>query len=142
MTDIYFYSGAEDKLLVACRLCAKALSQNARIVVFTSNQSMLEKLDKMLWTFQPTSFLPHCFIHDETALVRSTPIVLSNCVTQENGSSILLNLHDQCPPDFSKFERVVEIASLSPDDRSSARKRYRFYQQAGCALHHHQLQPN
>ncbi|SER31947.1 DNA polymerase III, chi subunit [Nitrosomonas sp. Nm51] len=140
MTEIYFYSNAADKLRVACRLCEKALSQNARIIVYALNQTTLEKLDKLLWTFQQTSFLPHCFMHDDTALVKSTPIVLSGSVVLENGCTILLNLHEQCPPDFAQFKRVIEVAGQSYADKISARKRYRFYQQAGYVLHHHQLQ--
>ena len=109
-------------------------------MVYASDQQILEKLDKLLWTFQPTSFLPHCFMHDETALLSSTPIVLSDNVAPETDYAILLNLHEQCPPDFARFKRVIEIAGQLPEDKASARKRYRHYQQAGFMLHHHQLQ--
>lgn len=139
MTEIYFYSGAVDKLQVVCRLCAKALRQGARMMIFTPDSDLLEKLDKLLWTFQPTSFLPHCFVDDGEKLVKSTPIILSNTMASENGYEILINLHDQCPPALEQFKRVIEIASLLPEDKSSARKRYRFYQQAGYEMHHHNL---
>ena len=139
MVDIYFYSGATDKLLVTCRLCAKALAQNARVMIFTTDSALLEKLDKLLWTYQQTSFLPHCLFHEDENLVESTPIVLSDRISFAPGFSILINLHTQCPADFDQFERVIEITGLSPEDKSLARERYRFYRQAGYALHHYDL---
>lgn len=138
MTEIYFYSGATDKLQVACRLCAKALSQGMRLMIYAPDTGLLERLDKLLWTFQPTSFLPHCFIDDGEKLVKSTPIILSDRVVQD-GYDMLINLHEQSPPALEQFKRVIEIASQSPEDKSSARRRYRFYQQAGYELHHHNL---
>lgn len=138
MTEIYFYSGAADKLQVVCRLCAKALSQGARVMIYALDTGLFERLDKLLWTFQPTSFLPHCFIDDDEKLVKSTPIILSDRVVQD-GYDVLINLHEQSPPALEQFKRVVEIATLSPEDKLSARKRYRFYQETGYELHHHNL---
>ena len=139
MTEITFYTGAADKLLVVCRLCAKALNHGQRTMIFSPYSSLLEKLDKLLWTFQSTSFLSHCFIDDGEKLVIATPIVLSNRAADQNGYDILINLHDQCPPAFEQFNRVIEISTLSPEDKLLARKRYRLYQQSGYELHHHNL---
>ncbi|MCP5245011.1 MAG: DNA polymerase III subunit chi [Burkholderiales bacterium] len=138
MTEIYFYSGAADKLQVACRLCAKALSHGTRMMIFSADTSVLKKLDILLWTFQPTSFLPHCCIDDEK-LVESTPIILSTRVLAGSDCDVLINLHDQCPPALEQFKRVIEIAGFSAEDKSAARERYRFYQQTGYELHHHKL---
>ena len=120
-------------------MCAKALGQGARVVVYASDSDKLDKLDKLLWTFQSTSFLPHCYIDDDDKLVNTTPIILSNRVVWEQGSDMLINLHDQCPPGFDQFKRVIEIADQSRADKPLARERYRFYKQGGYALHHHNL---
>ena len=108
-------------------------------MIFSTDATLLEKLDKLLWTFQPTSFLPHCFIDDDEKLVKSTPIILSARVIEECGCDVLINLHDQCPPVLEHFKRIIEITSFSTEDKSAARKRYRLYQQAGYELHHHKL---
>lgn len=139
MTAIYFYSGVADKLQVVCRLCAKAFRQKVHVIVYSSDPDVLEKLDKLLWSFQATSFLPHCFIDDEKKLVNSTLINLSNQVTQEERSKMLINLNEHCPPFFDHFERVIEIVGLSSRDKSKARERYRFYKKNGYELHHHDL---
>ncbi len=139
MTEVYFYSGAVDKLQVACKLCAKAVKQGACLIVYTGDVKILEKLDKLLWTFNPTSFLPHCFIHEDADLVRETPVVLSDKVVLEQGYPMLLNLHDECPSGLESFQRVIEIASASTDDKLMARNRYRYYQQAGYTVYHYKL---
>ena len=139
MTEIVFYSGAADKLHVVCRLCAKALTQNTRVMIYTTDTVTLEKIDKLLWTYQQTSFLPHCSIDDDEKLIKSTPIILSNRVFPAQDCTVLINLDTQCPQMLESFERVIEIASVSHEDRQSARDRYRFYKQAGYALQHHDL---
>jgi DNA polymerase-3 subunit chi len=139
MTEIVFYSGAADKLNVQCRLCAKALAQNARIMIYSTDTSMLEKIDRQLWAHQQTSFLPHCAIDEDEQLVKSTPIILSNRIAAMQGCSILINLDVQCPQMIEQFDRIIEIAGASPEDKLAARNRYRFYKQTGYALHHHDL---
>lgn len=139
MTEVFFYSGASDKLNVVCRLCAKAISQNARIMIYASDHSVLDKIDVLLWTYQQTSFLPHCSIDDDEKLVEATPIILGGRIIPNQNCNILINLDTQCPSGFDQFERVLEITSVSREDKLSARNRYRFYKQAGYSLHHHDL---
>ena len=134
-----FYSGAADKLHVACRLCAKALTQNARVMIYSTDAVILDKMDKLLWTYQQTSFLPHCSINDGDKLIGATPIVLSTRLSPGYACTILFNLDAHCPQQLEHFERVIEIASESPDDKQAARERFRFYKQAGFALRHHDL---
>lgn len=137
--EVLFYSGASDKLYVACRLCAKALTQNARVMIYSTDTVILDKMDKLLWTYQQTSFLPHCSINDDETLIGVTPIVLSSRLSPAHACTILFNLDTYCPQQLEQFERVVEIASASPDDKQAARERYRSYKQAGYTLRHHDL---
>ncbi|SFL16618.1 DNA polymerase III, chi subunit [Nitrosomonas aestuarii] len=139
MTAIYFYSGAADRLRVVCRLCAKALNQDSRAIVYTPDADKLDELDKLLWTFQSTSFLPHCYIDENETLVNATPIVLSNRIVNEHAFDMLVNLNEHCPSAFDQFKRVIEVVGQSSEDKSSARARYRFYKQAGYELYHHNL---
>jgi len=139
MAEIYFYSGAKDKLNVVCRLCAKAISQGARIMIFASDQNVLDKMDTLLWTYQQTSFLPHCLINDDEKLVELTPIVLGDRINSEQGYDILINLDIQSLQAIDQFKRVIEIAGVSQQDIQAARDRYRYYKQAGYTLHHHDL---
>lgn len=139
MTQIYFYSGSVNKLQTACRLCAKALQQNMKILIYTPDATMLKQLDELLWTFSPTSFIPHCHIREDSALVKATPAILSDRIPPDMPFDVLLNLHHEQPPSFDQFNRLIEIAGNSPEDKQVARERYRFYKDAGYPLQHFQL---
>jgi len=140
MTQIVFYSGAADKLETACRLCVKAMQQGLNVMVYSLDNGMLERMDRLLWTFSPTSFVPHCRDDEDNQLIGVTPIILGNKIAQGMASyDLLLNLHDQCPPSFDQFQKLIEIAGTSHNDKLSARSRYRFYQEGGYEINHYNL---
>lgn len=136
MTQIYFYSGATDKLHAACRLSTKAVQQDLKVMIYSQDDALLDRLDKLLWTFSATSFMPHCRVNDTLAKV--TPIIMGREITQTN-YQVLLNLDADCPPVFDHFERLIEIAGVTAQDKQAARERYRFYQTQGYEINHYKL---
>ncbi|MEQ1815326.1 MAG: DNA polymerase III subunit chi [Nitrosomonas sp.] len=139
MTQIYFYSGSNDKLQTACRLCAKAVKQNMKIMVYSPDATVLERFNELLWTFSPTSFIPHCTLQDDPQLLNVTPVILSGQIPQDSHYDVLLNLHQKHPPLFNQFNRIIEIAGVSHEDKLVARERYRFYKDAGYEIQHFNL---
>ena len=129
MTRIDFYRYAEDKLRVACRLAAKALTQSRRVVVYSPDAKVLADFDRTLWTYQATGFVPHCF--SDSPLAAETPIVLSSSGDSLPHHDVLLNLADEWPPFFSSFERVLEIVAADEGDKERARERHAFYKDRG-----------
>ncbi|MGG7055020.1 DNA polymerase III subunit chi [Nitrosomonas sp. ANs5] len=139
MTQIDFYTGATDRLLIACRLCAKAMQQGLRTLVLVSDASLADRFDKLLWTFSPTSFVPHCRADDQ--LAGMTPVILGDhraLGSEGNGFTVLVNLDEAVPSAFEHFSRIVEIVDEA-SDKQIARKRYRSYQEQGHAVRHHRL---
>ncbi|MDE2389563.1 MAG: DNA polymerase III subunit chi [Betaproteobacteria bacterium] len=139
MTQIYFYSGSNDKLQTACRLCAKAVQQNMTVLIYTSDETLLDQLDQLLWTFSPTSFIPHCDLREDNELVSATPVILGNRIPADRQFDVLLNLHLQQPPAFDQFNRLIEIADTSPEGKQAARGRYRFYKDGNYPVQHFNL---
>lgn len=137
MTQIDFYTHAEDKLQIACRLAAKAVRQGSRVMVYTPDADTTERLDRLLWTAPATGFLPHCRSGDEIA--RQTPVIIDHLSEPIIHDEILLNLHPEWPPFFSRFRRLVEIVGQDKRDRESGRNRYRFYRDRGYEIRHHDL---
>lgn len=137
MTEIDFYSGGGDKLHTACRLVAKAVRQDLKLMVYSSDAAMVERLDKLLWTFSPTDFIPHCRTGDKLAGV--TPVVLGHHYGELPHDDVLFNLDVEHPPFFSRFQRLIEITGTTPEDTQAARKRYRFYKDRGYEIRHHKL---
>lgn len=137
MTRIDFYSNAESKLQVACQLVAKAVRERLPVLVYAPDQSMARSFDKMLWTYQAIGFVPHCLASD--ALSAETPVVIAFDDSEAAHHRVILNLHEDSPPAFSRFERLVEIVGVDEDDRQRARGRFRFYRDRGYEIHHHDL---
>ena len=139
MAQIFFYSGAGDKLITACRLCAKAVQQQMRVLVYALDESLIEQFDELLWTFSSISFIPHCNLRDEPDLVNVTPVILGNRIPADAHFDVLLNLDRQHPPVIGEFKRIIEIADNAPHEKAEARIRYRFYKEAGYEIQHFQL---
>ncbi len=139
MTEVFFYSGSDDKLETACRLCAKALQQDMKVMIYSPDETLIDQLDGLLWTFSAVSFIPHCRLSDDDKVMAMTPVVLSNQIPSNDHFDVLLNLAHQTPPQFDKFGRIIEIADNSEADKLTARERYRFYKDAGFEIQHFKL---
>jgi DNA polymerase-3 subunit chi len=137
MTRIDFYSNADSKLQVACQLVAKAVRERSQVVVYAPDQNVARSIDRLLWTYQAIGFVPHCLAGD--ALSSETPVIIAFDESEPAHYRILLNLHGESPPAFSRFERLIEIVGTDEDDRQRARGRFRFYRDRGYEIHHHDL---
>jgi DNA polymerase-3 subunit chi len=51
----------------------------------------------------------------------------------------LVNLGEQVPAGFERFERVIEVVSLDEQDRQMARSRWKHYAEHGYAITRHDL---
>ena len=137
MTRIDFYHNAADKLQVACRLSAKAAQQNLKVLIFAPDEALAQKIDKLLWTWQATGFLPHCMTRSPLAGV--TPVLITHDPEDTPHDQVLLNLHPERPPAFSRFQRLVEIVGLDDEDRQAARERLKFYRDRGYEIVYNDL---
>lgn len=136
MTKVDFYTGSDDKLRTACQLSQKAMQNGRRVLLHVPDEATADKLDKLLWHFPATAFLPHCRSHEAEAA--AMPVVIGLDETFHH-SDLLISLHDVCPPFFSRFERVIEIVSLDAEDAKLGRERYGYYRDRGYEMRHFDL---
>lgn len=132
MTRVQFLHGAPDRLAAAAAWLRQAWQERRRVLVYVPARGTAEKLDRLLWTQPATGFTPHC--GTDSPLAAETPILLAGSLDQPPHDGCLLNLADELPPGFSRFEEVVEIVSVADDDRLPARERFKFYRERGYAL--------
>jgi len=66
-------------------------------------------------------------------------LVIATDDTEPAHYRVLVNLHEESPPAFSRFERLIEVVGTDEDDRQRARGRFRFYRDRGYEIHHHDL---
>lgn len=136
MTKVDFYTGSDDKLRTACQLSQKAMQNGLRVLLHVPDADTADKLDKLLWHFPATAFLPHCHSHVPEA--DDMPVVIGRDETFPH-SELLISLHTTCLPFFSRFERVIEIVSQEEEDAKLGRERYVFYKDRGYELRHFDL---
>jgi DNA polymerase-3 subunit chi len=138
MTRIDFYLNAESKTQVACKIALKAMQQDMKVLIMAPEESVAREIDRLLWMFPSTGFLPHCMIGDP--LAAETPVLIARNGDTINHNDILLNLGAEAPAFFGSFTRLVEIVSRDNDeDKLAARARFKFYKDRGYELRHHDL---
>lgn len=138
MTSIDFYFQVDDKHDFARKLCGKALASKARLLIWLTDQAACQRLSRHLWSVPSTGFVPHCLASDPLAV--RTPIVLDCNAGPHPHDDVLVNLRDEVPPFFSRFQRMIEIVSaVDDDDKRSARERFRHYRDRGYELRTHDM---
>ena len=138
MTSIDFYFNAGDRFEVACRLAGKALQQGKRMLIYAPQPEVAHKIDRMLWTAQAVSFIPHCAAQDP--LAAETPVLIALDESPPAAAcEVLLNLAAECPPFFERHERLLEIVAREDEDLHAGRARYAFYRDRGYKIRNHDL---
>ena len=137
MTEVLFYSNADNKLQTACTLTVKALARGMRVMLLTPDAAATAHLSNLIWSEPATGFVPHCRSGDRLAPV--TPVIVDHVAEPLIHDQVLVNLCVLTPPFFSRFQRLVEIVGSEASDREAGRARYRFYRDRGYDIRTHQL---
>ena len=140
MTSIDFYFNAGDRLGVACRLAGKALQQKKRVLIYASQAEVAQRIDRLLWTSQAVSFIPHCYAHDP--LAAGMPVLITDGrepAAAAASCEVLLNLSQGTPPFFERHERVLEIVAQDGAQILAGRARFKYYRERGYEIRNHDL---
>ncbi len=123
-----------------CQLVEKVFQKGHEIHIFTKDSQQTERLDQLLWTYDEQSFLPHvAATENNTDLQRDTPVTISHHAEHALTSDVLINLRAEIPAFYPQFNRVAELVSADPQQRQTARVRYKQYQQQGNAVTSHEI---
>ena len=137
MTKVDFYTGVDDKLITACHLCHKVRQNGLRVLLHTPDETSAEVLDRLLWQYPVTAFMPHC--RNDEATAAEMPVVVDHRGETFSHNEVLISLHTVCLPFFSRFERVLEIVSQDAEDARLGRERFTFYRDRGYEMRHFDL---
>ena len=140
MTEISFYVGKTDtlrgRLLLACRLVEKARERNLHVHIHTDGFNTTKQMDELLWTWNETSFIPHTTqITDDT----QESVTIANDHEPIKNCDYLINLSNQRPDFFSRYEKMAEIIDQTETILTAGRERYSFYKNRGYTLKYYQL---
>lgn len=142
MTKVDFYTGSADKLRTACQLSHKAMQNGVRTVISSPDTEISAALDRLLWHYPATAFIPHCRSDADEAgqtpvlSLSKWPVVINYGSEKFPHHDLLISLHGECVPFFSRFERVIEIIGNDEEDSRRGRERFKFYRDRGYELRH------
>lgn len=141
MTRIDFYVGKtsslQARLRLACKLVEKAHRQQLHTYIHTDAPSTSMQLDDLLWVFNDLAFIPHALAPANNAEVR---VWIGHDHEPMEHCDFLINLSNEVPSFFARFERMAEILDQEEPILLAGRKRYPFYRDRGYNLEYHQLQ--
>lgn len=142
MTEVNFHTGLADPLAYACRLLRKSQKLGARVVV-AGEAEALDRLDVMLWTFEPFEFLPHVRLrHGDRVVPRmaDTPIWLADDPLAAPNPGVLVNLGPELSTGFESFGRLFELVAQAPEHREAGRRRWQHFKVRGYQVIHQEVQ--
>ena len=119
---------------VVCQLCQKAYESRQFTLLLTQSHQQTEHLDRQLWIFDDDSFVPHDAEESDQFM---SPVLIHNEPDLRNERQLLINLADNIPGYFARFERVIELVTES--NKQQAREHYNYYRERGYPLNHHSL---
>ena len=138
MTQVDFYILQDVEIdaahRFACRLIAKAITSALPVLVLAPDKPRAEQFDELLWNYPDQRFLPHGLIDSDAA--NGAPITIAWDDPKRYGG-VLVNLSEEVPGFFARFDRLVEIVVEA--NRSDGRSRYEHYRHLGYPLFHHNL---
>lgn len=137
MTEIDFCFNVADKLQLVARYAVKSVKQENRLFIFAPDEPAAKAVRQALWSFEQTSFIPHCGSNDELAM--ETPVIVDHAAEPLIHDEVLLNLSPGYPPFFSRFKRLIEIVGNEEEDKAAARERFRFYRDRGYEIRRHDM---
>ena len=139
MTRVGFYvvktAGAGRRLEIAARLAAKAFGQGHRIFINATDEGQARELDRLLWEFRPSSFIPHGLHGAEN----SELIAIGWGQEPSGHDDLLINLQLDIPAFFSRFQRVAEVVTQDPESLAALRASWQRYKEKGYHLEKHDL---
>ena len=139
MTEIAFHFNVPDKLAYACRLLRKAYRSEAEVGV-VGPARLLGELDRALWSFEPLEFIPHASARlAGSGLAKHTRVWLAADAADVPHHAVLVNLGEDVPAGFERFDRLIEIVSTEAEDRQAARQRWKHYGDRGYDIRKHEV---
>ncbi|UZE94982.1 DNA polymerase III subunit chi [Alkalimarinus alittae] len=116
-----------DRLSFLARLIEKATRLGHNIYIHTSHSQQATEIDDYLWTYKIESFLPHELNSADVSSVPITSAPITIGFSEDCGShnDLLINLANELPPFYKKFDRIAEIVIQNESVLKTLRDHYR-----------------
>ncbi len=135
MTTINFYeltTSPFEKVLPP--LLQKILESGGRAIVL-ADADKVDEVDKYLWTFGQTAFLPHATFKDEN--LPRQPVVIRCDEDNQNSATYVVVTNEKILSSAANYEKCADIFDGTiPDKLSGAKNRMSQYKSLGYEVNH------
>ena len=127
MTSVQFYHLTATPLERALpKLLEKAVASGMRTLLLADSEAYAKRLNELLWTYDPASFLPHGGTDEPNP--QTQPILVSASSKAENEAALLVVTNGAIPDNYADFQRIIDIFDgNNPQAVEAARSRWTQY---------------
>jgi DNA polymerase-3 subunit chi len=120
-----------EKARHCCLLAEKHFQEGKRVLIVVNDREQGKQLDRYLWTWRKSSFIPHALVPGEGPLPEEPVLIAVGC-DSDCRADILIMVHP-CPVEFiRRFSAGYDFAELyDPALQEESRQRYALYREAG-----------
>ena len=126
----------DEPLLLVCELAKKALAAGQPMLVLARDAAQAERLDDLLWSFEPDAYVPHQIAglepEDGGGEEEEADVLIAPPEADVPLRPLVLNLRDAAVE--GAFERVLEVVPADDSARGPLRERWRRYKARGLDL--------
>ena len=126
----------EEPLLLVCELAKKAHARGLPMLVLARDAAQAERLDDLLWSFEPDAFIPHQ-IAGEDVEEEEADVLIAPPEVDAPLRALVLNLRDAAVE--GTFQRVLEVVPADDSAREPLRERWKQYKARGFELKAHDM---
>ena len=124
-----------------CKIIKKFYESEKKVIVSSNNSKLIDEVNKLLWTFEQLSFIPHSTSKNYDPL---TPVLLiethyKNDSISKKDYNVFINLDDEAKTDYHDHEIVVELVSSNEQQKKLARDKYLYYKNNKLNVKHENL---
>ena len=141
MTKIDFYilsdTNKQAENLFACKLIEKIYSIGHQIFIYCEHQAQAFAIDEQLWSFEPSSFIPHNLQGEGPQ--KPPAVQIGFTAPDAYYHDILINLSQHVPAFYHQFKRICEIIPHQEEIKQAKRQNFRFYQKKSLKIQTHSI---
>ena len=137
MKEILFVEVTASRMeMRACEIAERIYAQGGRVQIVAVDQEQVARLDDLLWTFKPGSFVPHGLWKGMDS-ESDQPVIITTRKERVPGIASLLTM-DYCPVKIVRqFSKVIHVVVVDNKERLEASRRYwTLLKDAGFTLRH------
>jgi DNA polymerase IIIc chi subunit len=123
-----------NKQRTLCDLTEKLYTSGKRIILFCDSEQLAVELDRMLWVWKQSSFIPHILL-DELNASLEEPVVITKSVVTNEDYDVLIQAAPASDDIRNQFTLAIDFAEkYDTNALARSRERYRKLQQENIKL--------